>query len=342
MCTAETDQKALFQIVDKLLHSSQETSLPTHDSLKHLCDSFGIFFQDKISKIRIELDRRAALAADSQSCQAVNSITSLASLKPVQPSDIIHIFGKSPNKTCGLDPVPTWIIKKLPGTMAPIIADIINRSIALSAVPASLKEAWVSPILKKTSLDPENFTNFRPISNLPFLAKTLEKVVSSQLHDHVKTYSLHDKFQSEYRPAHSTETAMLRITNDLLLAADDGQVGCLVLLDLSAAFDTIDHRILLQNLSKSAVHWFTSYLEDRYQKVVIGDGTSSNFKLQYEVPQGSVIGPLLCTLYTADLGELIKKHGLSYHVCRRHTIVHFILAHRCENIHAATKTKMRR
>ena len=198
------------------------------------------------------------------------------------------------------DPVPTRIIKKLPGTMAPIIADIINRSIALSAVPASLKEAWVTPILKKPSL----YT---------------EKVVSSQLQDHVKTYSLHDKFQSAYRPAHSTETAMLRITNDLLLAADDGQVGCLVLLDLSAAFDTIDHRILLQklssrlHLSKSAVHWFASYLEDRYQKVVIGDETSSNFKLQY-VPQGSVLGPLLFTLYTADLDEVIKKHGLSYHM----------------------------
>ena len=127
--------------MDKLLHSSQETSLPTHDSLKHLCDFFGIFFQDKNFKIRIELDRHAALAAESQSCQAVNSITSLASLKPVQPSDIIKIIGKSPNKTCGLDPVPTWIIKKLPGTMAPIIDDIINRSIAQEAVPASLKEA---------------------------------------------------------------------------------------------------------------------------------------------------------------------------------------------------------
>ena len=152
--------------------SSQETSLPTHDSLKHLCDYFGIFFQDKISKIRIELDRRAALAADSQSCQAVNSITSLPSLKPVQLSDIIKIIGKSPNKTCGLDPVPTWIIKKLLGTMAPIIADIIP----LSAVPASLKEAWVTPILKKPSMDPENFKIFRLISNLPILAKTLEKV----------------------------------------------------------------------------------------------------------------------------------------------------------------------
>ena len=92
VCADEIDQKALFQIVDKLLHPSQETSLLTHDSLKHLCDSFGIFFQNKIAKIRIELDRRAALAADSQRCQAVNTITSLASLKPVQTSDIIKYW----------------------------------------------------------------------------------------------------------------------------------------------------------------------------------------------------------------------------------------------------------
>ena len=282
---AETDQKALFQIVDKLLHSCKETSLPTHDSLENLCDSFGLYFQEKISKIRKDLDRRADLTADSQSGQDTSTMLPCASLKSVQISDIIKIIGKSPNKTCGLDPVPTWLIKQLPGTIAPIITDIVNKSIALSAVPASLKEARVTPILKKPSLDPESLKNYRPISNLPFLAKTLEKVVSSQLQDHVKTYNLHDKFQSAYRPAHSTETAMLRITNDLLLAADDGRVGCLVLLDLSAAFDTIDHQILLNklssrlHLSKSAVNWVAAYLDERYQKIMIGDATSRNFKL---------------------------------------------------------------
>ena len=99
--------------------------------------------------------------------------------------------------------MPTWLTKQLPGTMAPIIADIINRSVALSAVPASLKRAWVTPILQKPSLDPDNFKTFRSISNLPFLAK----IVSSQLQYHVKTYSLHEKFQSAYRPAHSTKPA---------------------------------------------------------------------------------------------------------------------------------------
>ena len=192
-------------------------------------------------------------------------MTPRASLKPVRTSDIIKIIGKSPNNT-----------------ITPIITDIVNKSIASSAVPPLLKKALVTPILKKSSLDPELLKNFRPISNLPFLGKTLEKVVSSQLQDHVKTSNLNDKYQSAYRPAHSTETAMLRITNDLLLEADDGNMGCLVLLDLSAAFDTIDHQILLQrlssrlHLSESAVKWFSSYLDERYQSVTIADATSDS------------------------------------------------------------------
>ena len=113
---------------------------------------------------------------------------------------------------------------------------------------------------------------------------------------------------------------MLRITNDLLLEADDGNMGCLERLDLSAAFDTIDHQILLQwlssrlHLSESAVKWFSSYLDERYQSVTIADATSDSFKLQYRVPQGSVLGPLLFTLYTVELGDIIKRHGLQYHI----------------------------
>ena len=118
-----------------------------------------------------------------------------------------------------------------------------------------------------------------------------------------------------------TETVMLHITNDLLLAADVDKSDVLYSWTLAPRLiPSITVSILLQklssrlHLSKSAVHWFASFLKDRYQKVVIGDETSSNFKLQYGVPQGSFLGPLLFTLYTADLGEIIKKYGLSYHI----------------------------
>lgn len=252
MSASESDQKALFQIVKNLLHSNQGHDLPKHDSLKDLCDSFGTFFENKITKIRFELDQCAELVTPNDTLPAQASVPPVpngASLRPVEHGDVVKIINKSPNKSCDLDPVPTWMMKQLVDTTAPVITDIVNKSITSSTVPSALKHAHVTPILKKPSLDPDCLKNHRPISNLPLLAKILEKVASAQPQEHVVVHNLQDKYQSAYIPAHSTETAMLRITNDLLRAADDGKAGCLVLLDLSAAFDTIDHKILLRRLS---------------------------------------------------------------------------------------------
>ncbi|KAJ0000369.1 hypothetical protein NQD34_012211 [Periophthalmus magnuspinnatus] len=132
--------------------------------------------------------------------------------------------------------------------------------------PAPSKLPLSKPFLKKPTLDPKPLSNYRPISNLPFLAKILEKVVSSQLHHHLKSNNLYEKFQSGFRPSHSTETALIRVTNDLMRASDSGSISLLILLDLSAAFDTVDHHILLHRLqhytglSGTALHWFHSYL----------------------------------------------------------------------------------
>ena len=177
-----------------------------------------------------------------------------------------------------------------------------------------------TPLLKKPSLSTDDLNNFRPISNLIFISKILEKVVASRIQSHLSSNSLSSSFQSAYRIFHSTETTLLKIHNDLILAMDRGEVTSLILLDLSAAFDTVDHSILLTRLQNwfgldgLSLDWFSSYLSLRSQAVSINDFISAFSTLSCGVPQGSVLGPLLFTLYTTPLGSVISKNSLKYHL----------------------------
>ena len=186
--------------------------------------------------------------------------------------------------------------------------------------PSSFKQALVQPLLKKPSLSTDDLNNFRPISNLNFISKILEKVVASRIQSHLSSNSLSSSFQSAYRIFHSTETTLLKIHNDLILAMDRGEVTSLILLDLSAAFDTVDHSILLTRLQNwfglddLSLAWFTSYLSSRSQAVSINDSISAFSSLSCGVPQGSVLGPLLFTLYTTPLCSVISKNSLKYHL----------------------------
>ena len=150
------------------------------------------------------------------------------------------------------------------------MTSIINDSLRSGVFPSIYKSAIVTPLLKKPSLDPNNY---QPVSNLSFISKILEKVVAPQLMSHLNRHNLFSSFQSAYRPSHSTETALLKVVNDLLLAMDEGKLSVLVLLDLSAAFDTIDHDILLHRLQHvfgiqgTVLSWFRSYLTKIFQIV---------------------------------------------------------------------------
>jgi len=159
--------------------------------------------------------------------------------------------------------------------------------------------------------------NFRPVSNLPYLGKLIEKVAVNQMESHLTENDLHEPLQSAYRANHSTETALLKVSNDILLELDKRKCVYLVLLDLSAAFDTIDHTVFLSRLheenmiSDEALDWMKSYLTNRMQCVSINGTMSTKIDLEFGFPQGSTIGPFGFKLYTKPLSSIARKHDIN-------------------------------
>ena len=208
------------------------------------------------------------------------------------------------SKSCVLDPIPAILMKECYDTLLPVITDIVNLSFNPEIVPKAFKEAVVDPIPKKDFLDHEVYKNFRPISKLSFISKATEKVVAVCLNHHREDARLHEIFQSAYKKGHSTETALTRIHNDTLSAIDDGECVILVLLDLSSAGD---HDIVITRLkhrfgiTRKALGWIQSYLSCRKRFVKIGTEHSSSRNLFCGVPQGSVLGPTLYSMYTSPI-----------------------------------------
>lgn len=295
--------------------------LPTHESPEELANNFSDFFQAKITTIRnnINLNNSTNLGNTDTNNEGMFDGRPLQVFTPATAAEVKGIIAKSPCKSCELDPMPTWLLKQCADQLLPLITAIINKSLASSVVPPSLKKAYVRPLLKKPGLDKDELKNYRPVSNLPFVSKLLEKIVAKRLDDHLNGNTLHDNFQSAYRPCHSTETALLKVQSDITKALDKGSTAVLVMLDLSAAFDTIDHEILLKRFERScgirsnALAWIKSYLSDRSQSIVVDSVNSPGRSLEFGVPQGSVLGPKMYCMYTRPVGDIAKNHNLLYH-----------------------------
>ena len=337
---------SFFKVTNKLLNSKFEDALPACSSSNSLSESFSDYFKTKIELVRHELKTKME-SHESVTCPpAIPESLVLLDFERTSVDEVERIVKAMKNKSCSLDPMPTWLLKECLNHICPFITQIINSSFDGADVPSELKQALVRPLLKKPSLDKEIFKKFRPVSNLPFLAKVLERVVFIRLQTHQQHSGLRDVFQSAYVFNHSTETVLVRVHNDLCRSVNSTGAAILVLMDLSAAFDTIDFDILLSRLREyygvrgSTIKWLSSYLMGRYQSVMIGESRSARVKLDYGVPQGSVLGPLLFTMYTAPLAKLLQKAGVMYHLYADDTQIYLAFEPGCTVSEASVRFKL--
>ena len=212
-------------------------------------------------------------------------------------------------------------------SISPLIA-MCNASLLEGHLPVSQRHAIITPLIKKPHLDAADVKNYRPVSNLTFVSKVVERLVSGRLVGYLQENNLMPDEQSAYRRNHSTETALLRVISDLINSMDKQEVTLLGLLHLSAAFDCVDHDILLSRLERTygieglAIEWIRSFLMDRTQQVAFRGQLSGILRLGFGVPKGSVLGPLLFLLYTVELLDIIKDQGMKAHSYADDTQVH--------------------
>ena len=226
---------------NELFGNTEQPIYPTNVPESELPNAFSNFFKAKVRNIRDGL-----LPSSSPfSHDVVFNGPSFESFEEVSEAEVKNIILQSPSRSCELDALPTSMLKCVIDDILPYITLFINKSLSTGDVPKSCKEAILRPLIKKPGLDRNDLKNYRPVSNLPFLSKVLEKIVLKQLLAHLDLHGLRELFQSAYRISHSTETALLRVFNDCLNAIDGGNICFLNLLDLS---DTIDHEILLTPL----------------------------------------------------------------------------------------------
>ena len=257
------DTRRLYRLSNGLLQRRKSSSPPSTEDTHHLTQSFRI----KVETIRLILGDQY-VPSYSPDYQHSSSEPLLHTFPTTSVSDTCQLILKSPSTSRALDPVTTWLLKHIADDLAPSLTHLINSSISSGVVPRSMKHAIVTPVLTKANLDPDNLTNCRPISNLSCASKLLERHVARCLLDHATANDLLDRNQSAYRPHHSTETALVLVQNDILKALYRRHCVILILLDMSTAFDTVDHNFLVTRLVQRfgvtggcAIAWIKSYYQ---------------------------------------------------------------------------------
>jgi hypothetical protein len=314
--------KALWSVINRCLGRKAKSHAPEATDKLKLAEDFNTFFLDKPKLLQSVLLRSlhgpGINGETANTSSPPSGIPVLTTFCTVTELDVSKLLSLSPRKSCLLDPIPAWLLYKCKSAFIPAITKIINAALS-EGMPLEFKVSSVTPILKKRGLDTEVFSSYRPVSNLPFLSKLIERAASSQITRHLSNNNLWDPHQSAYRVSHSCETALLYVFNGILKGMDDRKVTLLVLLDLSSAFDCVDHNILANRMRLCGIggdvhKWIMSYLDDRKQFVSCGGVSSSTCSVTCGVPQGSVLGPLLFNLYLTGLRDVILPFSVDYMV----------------------------
>ena len=336
LSSVKGDPKGTYKVINHLLDKEfGSKKLPNGNSDEEVAEKLKTFFDTKVktiyNKIENESNANSCLGNTMSANESpYDGVPCFTSFKEISETDLEAIIMQLPNKSSAMDALPLWLFKMCLPELMPIVHFIVNESLKSGTFPSAFKSAAVRPSLKKPSLDCDELKNYRPISNLAYLSKVLEKVVHNQLVEYLDNEKMFSTFQSGYRKFHSCETAITKIHNDLLIMMDKKTNVVLLLLDLSAAFDTINHDLLIKKLTKlygiseTALGWLKSYLSDRTFKVVVNGVSSSYCKLSIGVPQGSILGPLLFIMYTRDLEHVITKYGFSVHLYADDTQIYFV------------------
>ena len=311
----KTDGKNLHKALNELSGNKITPVYPTLASEKETSEKMALFYVEKIEKLREDLLtenlKQKVITKSNQRTDKSDHIH-LSQFREINSEELRSIIKQLKKKTCLLDPCPSTLLMNCLDLLLPLYLNFINNCIKHSHFPDSLKHAVITPIIKNNSLDPETYKNYRPVSSLPFMSKLLEKVLHIQLNDYLEINNMYPSFQSAYRAKHSCETTLLKMTDDIQKAVSEKKITCLITLDLSSAFDTIDKNILLNKLNqtykveKKALEMIQSYFNNRTFAVKINETISKTKNLKFGVPQGSLLGPLFYILY-ADEFELIAE-----------------------------------